>query len=560
MKKRIRKSEEGVALLMALLALMVLSGIAVGLVYMTNTETLVNSNYRSEQVSYFAAKAGLEEARDRMMLGLPGGYYFANMAPNPLPTVVPAGGNNGVLYIVNEGNQPGSVQPWLAGSTYMDDELCHDGYALPGLTNVPSPDVHCTQTPLGAGWYTATTSQLPYAGSTAALPFKWVRVAMKLNGSVQNYLVNSSLPASQPVCWNNATEVVLPVGTANCAAMLSPATPVYLITSLAVSQAAGSANGSRKLVQAEVAMNPSANFPAGMFGTGNGCGDISFTGNATTDSFDGSKGPYGPNNSSNTGGDVGSNGNVSISGNNATIGGSLGVLPVNGSIAPGPCQTSNYSISTPNNTGIANVPGDGVVALGAPVNFTAPAPPVPTPPTASYTPPSCGGKGNTGLCLVPGTYGSINLSGQTQLTLAPGVYNINSLVLSGQASVVITPLGQVVLNISGGCPAPCSNPGPVLDLSGQSVNNLTLNANQFQINYGGTGAINITGNASTSYFVLNAPLAPVQISGNGAIFGAVVGNTIADVGNGAFHYDKSVKLAPPSSGALQLISFRHIAY
>src|SRR5262249_4439566 len=128
MKKR-RKSEEGVAILIVLLSLMVLSAIAVGLVYMTNTETKVNSNYRSEQVAYFAAKAGVEEARDRMMLA-PGNYYFANLAPNPLPTLAPLDGNGQVLYILNEGGQPGTVQPWVTGSTYMDDELCHDGYNL----------------------------------------------------------------------------------------------------------------------------------------------------------------------------------------------------------------------------------------------------------------------------------------------------------------------------------------------------------------------------------------------------------------------------------------------
>ena len=211
MKKKIKNPEAGVAMIMALLALLVLSAIAAGLVYMTNTETLVNSNYRSEQVAYFAAKAGMEEARDRMMLNLPGGYYFSNMAPNPLPTTAPTDNNGGVLYIVNEGNQPGTVQPWVAGNAYMDDEICHDGYALSGVPsggNLPDPDVHCTSGQLPSGssgsggpgpgggtWWQSTTSQLPYNGTAAALPFKWVRVSLKLNGSVQNYLVNSQRTA-----------------------------------------------------------------------------------------------------------------------------------------------------------------------------------------------------------------------------------------------------------------------------------------------------------------------------------------------------------------------------
>jgi Tfp pilus assembly protein PilX len=534
---------------MALLALMVLSAIAVGLVYMTSIETRVNSNYRSEQVAYFAAKAGMEEARDRMMLNGSGNYYFSNLVPNPLPTAVPTDTNQGVLYIVNEGDQPGTVQPWVAGSAYMDDELCHDGYTLSGLpagTSVPSPDVHCTssQVPTTTTWYTTTTSQLPYNGTAAAVPFKWVRVALKLNGSVQNYLVNGSKPAATPVCWTGATEV--PLAAASCDKMKPASTPVYVLTTLAVTT-----TGARKLVQAEVAMNPSSAFQFGLFGTGTGCQDINFTGNGFTDSFDGSKGPYSTSNSSNTGGSVGSNGNVSLAGN-ASIGGSVGVLPSTpgGTITEGPCPGSNYTISG-GNAGLASNPGNTLTPLAQPVVFPVPPVIVPPPPTASVT-------YSKDVSLVPGTYGSINLSGTSTLTLAPGVYNVNSLSLSGQSQIVITPVGQVVLNVAGNCTPACS--GPVLDLSGQSVNNQALNANQFQINYSGNGAINVTGNASSSYFVLNAPNAAVKISGNGNIFGAVVGNTVTDVGNGGFHYDTATNLAPPSNGALQLISFRHIPY
>jgi hypothetical protein len=539
-------------MIMALLALMVLSALAVGLVYMTSIETKVNSHYRSEQVAYFAAKAGMEEARDRMMLAVPGNYYFANMVPNPLPIAVPADANKGVLYILNEGSQPGTVQPWALNNAYMDDELCHDGYTLSGLptgTSVPSPDIHCTtaEMPTTTTWHTETTSQLPYNGTAAAVPFKWVRVALKLNGSVQNYMVNGGQPAGTPVCWNGSTEVLM--SGASCQTMNPQTTPVYLLTTLAVSS-----TGARKMVQAEVALNPSSAFNFGLFGTGTGCSDVAFTGNGTTDSFDGSKGAYGPNNSFGFGGDIGSNGNVSLGGN-ASIGGSVGVLPAapGAPITPGPCPGSNYTISG-GNAGLASNPKNVLMPLTAPVVFNAPPPPVPAPPTAqvNYT---------SDTNLVPGTYGSINASGKATLTLAPGVYNVNSLSLSGQAQIVITPVGQVVLNVAGACPAPCTNgPGTVLDLSGQSVNNQSFNANQFQINYGGSGQINVTGNASSSYFVLNAPNAGVKIAGNGNIFGAVVGKTITDVGNGGFHYDTASKLSPSSGGALQLISFRHIPY
>ena len=572
MKTRIKKSQAGVALMMALLALMVLSAIAVGLVYMTNTESQVNLNYRSEQVAYFAAKAGIEEARDRMML-LPDSSYYLNSA-GLAPTLVPTDTNPGqILYILNEGNQPGSIQPWQAPTTttpnpYMDDELCHDGYTLSGLptpTNIPPAEIHCDSSmmPTGTTWYQSTSSRLPFnvsvnGGPVAPLAYKWVRVAIKLNNSVQNYPVNGSQPANTLVCWNGSTEVALSSLSAtatNCGALNPPLTQVYLITSLAVSS-----SGARKLLQADVALNPSTKLPFGLFGTGKGCNVVSFTGNGSTDSYTSAGTPPGTYDSThtNTGGSVGANGNVSLVGN-ANIGGMVAVPAGTQGTPPNTCP--DFSIGGANAGLIDNpttIPCDSInpkpppnclQTLSAPVVFKTPPPPVPAPPNSPFTPPPDGH-------LVPGTYGNISISGQNTLTLAPGVYNINTLTLSGQASIVITPKGQVVLNVAGNG----VTTGNVIDLSGQSVDNETFNANQFIINYGGNGQINVTGNANSSYFVLNAPNSQVQISGNGHLFGAVVGNTIVDVGNGTFSYDKNVNLAPPSNGALNMISFRHIPY
>src|SRR5436305_2220447 len=64
-------NERGIALFMAIFALMLLSAIAAGFMYLANTETAVNANYRSGQQAYFAARAGLQEARLRIMKGNP---------------------------------------------------------------------------------------------------------------------------------------------------------------------------------------------------------------------------------------------------------------------------------------------------------------------------------------------------------------------------------------------------------------------------------------------------------------------------------------------------------
>lgn len=531
MKTGIRKKtgngkEAGVALLTAILALMALSGIGAALVYLTNTETQINYNYRNEQVAYFAARAGIEEARDRMLAGT---------------ITLPANASQ-VVYLLNPAGPNDTVAPWSANNPYTDDEICHDGYAFTANYVVAS-DVRCGDPAnYGGGWYaTPATSTLQWSNTTAALPFKWVRIGLKLNNSIQAYPVDGNQNNSAQVCWNGqggGGEV--PLTAADCAHMAPAMTPVYLLTALGVSS-----TGARKMIQVEVGPLPAQPFPYGLFGTSNLCNSVSFTGNGSTDSFSSANGGTYAGTQSNSGGDIGSNGGVSLGGN-GTIGGSVGVTtPGNSPVVEGACPGSNYTVSG-GNAGLANNPANTLNSISA-QNFPIPAAPVPEPTPGPVTIPACG-------CLTPNTYGDIKVTGGT-LSLAPGVYNVNSFSISGKGTVTISPNGQVVINVGLGG----NGNSPVVDLSGQSVNNPTFIANDFQINYAGTGAINLTGQTN-SYFVVDAPNATIKIAGKGDMFGAVLGNVINDSGNGTFHYDKSVSLGPPSIGVLQQISFRHISY
>src|SRR3989442_3147491 len=88
-----RRKERGIALILVLLTLLLLSAIGLGMMYMSDTETAVNSNYRDTQVAFFAMRAGLEEARDRMRTSSIA--YLSN-----LPTTMP-GQPGSILYITN---------------------------------------------------------------------------------------------------------------------------------------------------------------------------------------------------------------------------------------------------------------------------------------------------------------------------------------------------------------------------------------------------------------------------------------------------------------------------
>jgi len=557
-ENRKNSRERGVALLFALFTLLLLSAIAVSLVFMTNTETSVNSNYRTERVSALSAKAGMEEVRDRMSIlpptVLPGLLPSGNPAPGVFP---PAAGS--VLYVLNEGAAPGTVQPWTAGNAYMDDELCHDFTGV--QLQKPASDVRCTTPPTAAVQTPASllnpvTSNYPWSGTAAALPYKWVRVTLKQNGSVQNYPVSTPLSAANQatqVCWNGSTELLVNAPTLNCQDNSVPgqplvpqaATPVFMITSLAAS-ASGS---TRRMVQAEVALPPAQPFPYGLFATGTACPAINFHGggnsNPFTDAYNSKAGAYGGANLSDTGGAVGANGGVSLSGH-ASIGGNIGIQSLPGVGPQIPCAGGDYS-TTGANAGLYNPNGAGpnpnqLQQLLQPVVFPTPPDPTPLPTAASPQP---------GNPAVPGTYGDININGV--LTLAPGVYNIHSLSIGGgSGALTVSPPGAVVLNF------PSSSATPIT-ITGKGILNSTLIPNDLQINYGGNGTISIKGQGA-SYAIVDAPNAAIAVAGNGDFFGRLVGNTIDYGGNGKFHFDTASALAPKSNAGYQLISFREVAY
>jgi Tfp pilus assembly protein PilX len=559
MKRPKVKQQNGIALVSALLILVLLSAIAIGLVFTSNTETNVNANYRQERTLDFAARAGIEEVRDRMAPAtvntlispacVGSGCLPATMVS---PANVPSGTNKGILYVLG-GAAPASVTPWTLGTVYTDDELCHDGY---GFLTVQSSDVHCSTVP-PASSYATTTSTAPWKATAAALPYQWVRVSWKLNGSVQNYPVNyascptvGSAGCSTPVCYDGAEEILLPAGDTTCgqAAGKNPAgsvaTPVYLLTSMAVN----TTTGARKMAQAEVALPPPAVTQlAGFFATSTACGAFTMQGGATTDGFSSAAGGYSLATRSLSAGGIGSNGSVSLGGNPTQVGGNIYVPNALVGACPDGVQEAG---------GAGLISGNNVVSQ--PV-ATVPTPPVPNPlpPNTTTTPPPC--LTGTASCLVPGTYGNISLTGKTALILAPGVYNINSISSAGQSTTTISPAGAVVINVAGQGPNGTSLASPI-DLEGGGVQNTTLIAGNFQVNYAGTGTVKVAG-GSAAYEVINAPNAALQFTGGSNFFGSAIGATVQDTGGTALHFDTTLlnNVTTPAANLVE-ISLREVSY
>ena len=78
-----KSSEAGVALLIAIFALLLISVVAISLIVAAGMETSLSGNYRSSTGAYYAAKAGLEEGRGRLLPRNPD--YFNTSSPNFVP-------------------------------------------------------------------------------------------------------------------------------------------------------------------------------------------------------------------------------------------------------------------------------------------------------------------------------------------------------------------------------------------------------------------------------------------------------------------------------------------
>lgn len=271
-------------------------------------------------------------------------------------------------------------------------------------------------------------------------------------------------------------------------------------------------------------------FSYAAFADGSGCGQLSFTGNGTTNGYDsaalpvvaGVVQPPAAANLLGYGGNVGTNGNETDSGSNVQINGTLSTP----NAGFGVCSAGNMTALSGNS--LNQVTG-GLNQLPSPVTF----------PTPTVPPPGATNVSST-QTLAPGSYGDINLSGKAILTLTPGVYNINSLAMSGNGQLVVAPdpitglYGPIIINVTGN-----GNPTP-LTIAGNGISNPTYDPSMLQFVYAGTGTVKIAGNGASAA-VVYAPNATADFMGNGTFYGSVIAAQLTDVGNGHIYYDMKLK-------------------
>jgi Tfp pilus assembly protein PilX len=271
--RKSRSSERGVALIIALLTLLLISAILMGMIVASNSETNISANFRDEQTAFFAARAGIEEVRDRLRASanptLATSTYFT--AGPPAGTTPLAGATNGILYVINPANGE-TVAPWGAGSKYYDDEL---------ITELGTA-------PTGSPYYLSTSSTGNSYAATPPLAWKWVRIMIKPNksdtGSTRITSVDGATNGNR-VCFNGSHEYTTALTTC-------PDKPAYELTALAMTP-----SGSRRMVQYEISQGSFPPIPGAIvfdgptpaFGAPN-------SNSFTVDGTDADTGPPPPNN------------------------------------------------------------------------------------------------------------------------------------------------------------------------------------------------------------------------------------------------------------------------
>ena len=231
-QRRIRdsKSEEGIALLISIFVLLLISVVAIALIVSSGTESALAGNYRSSTGVYNAAIAGLEEVRARLRPQSPISFKNTDAA------FLPAGGAPlaacSPIYVTNPlGGE--LVTPWVPGSTYADAEF---NLEFGGICPAPLPPNPSPNTP--SIWNRNPLNGLPFPGPL----YKWVRIngVTELSMNLDTYPYDTTKDAT--LVYYDGQHLTDNIGAGQ---------QVLEVTALAVLP-----NGSQKLVQYLVAPVP----------------------------------------------------------------------------------------------------------------------------------------------------------------------------------------------------------------------------------------------------------------------------------------------------------------
>lgn len=514
-------------MIIALLALLVLTVLTAGIIFATQSEIWTTASYRELAQARYAAEAGVQNTINWLQYSYapPTSFSSYTMTTSPVtynsqPVVLSA--ISGVT-----ANYPDAAQQSAFTSSLS-------GQALPGLSN--------------ASYSTSAILLSMTSGSGVT----WLGGG---GGPMQTWQITSQ----------GTVDGVRNVTVQLVATYTRTGTPIF-------------------------------NYP--FEATGTGCGAITFSSRGSfTDSYNSSSGPYSGSNSSQSGGNIATNGNVNL-GSGVNVYGTVFVP----NTTAGSCPDGITSSGTYQSASALNSPLNPPLpwgCTGQPCN-----PPGTLSTAAQNVSTSCTGitgctkNGTTTLydggrstivnvvTLAPGSYGNITIDGADVVHVSAGTYNINSVNFSQDGQFVVDS-GPAIFNLVGNCSSGCpSESGLPSGYSSTEViygagyagfngcsGGVTANPNTYgattcgssrsaysgipaslQIVYGGTDTVRLGGMPNA--LVLYAPQANYYTPGAPVgLYGSAVIQNFQDASGSPYHYDKALQNAVVQVGPFQLIGF-----
>lgn len=482
------RNDEGIALVLALLFMLAFSSLGAAVLVLARTETFSTLNYRMMSQARYGAESGVHKAA----------HYLLNT------------------------------------------------YALPGSLADPTTNYDTTVSPVRYLGQPVVLSAM--ADVSSNYPVTAVQTAFAA-------AAQGTLPVGQTSVAYTATATLLsmrnvtPYGS-------SLATVVQTWRLTARGTIAGARSGQVE-VSAILERQVVAAHTYAAFATNGGCGALNFSGGVSTDSYDSANMTLvgGVPVTDNTYGHVGTNGNLTESGN-STVNGTLST-PRTG---VGSCN--NGAVTALTLGGNAQVT-EGIVALPQAVQYSAPDLPSPLPPTTTQS--VVGTSGCAVLALTAGVctggagvlaidpqgavvpLGNLRVTSGATLTLQAGTYNVNTLHLTGNSTLIIGS-GPVILNVAGQ-----ADQTP-LDFEGGAAINGTFDPSMLRIHYAGTGTLKLTG-GTTAAAIVYAPSAATTIAGGADFYGSVLAASVAVSGGAKIHYDRRLSRDFFTTGPQMMSSF-----
>jgi len=256
-QKRRVHSERGVAIVIAIFTLMLISVVATAMILMSGTDSAIKSNYKSAMHAFYDAKAGLEEGRGRLFWPNPN-IANGQTPPNPVWSCVftapgPMMPYNQACYIINpSGTEVVNPLDLSAGNPYADLEYQQEWGIPVTSAGVQQPFIN--------------SNSAVASGGIAGPLYKWVRITPRTQTSAK---LAGDVTDTNPLFYDGVQQLASSGGNP-----VPNAVQVLTITALAVTP-----YGSRRMVQYTVSVSPLTTalptFPSALTLDGNG---VSFTG------------------------------------------------------------------------------------------------------------------------------------------------------------------------------------------------------------------------------------------------------------------------------------------